>query len=125
MIKFNFTDKIISKIYLDIFDEWQYDKGLCDVGIEGIENEVRDYFNITCEEYPDSYVYTYVYIDPKDKIVKKIWISVVAGDDVHDKNEMLYISKKKGKDIYKRLLNSDKNISNELEIWIDECIKEG
>lgn len=124
MSKFKLTDEMINKIELDIYDEWQYDEGLCNVGIKGIENEIKEYFNMLCDEYSDGYVYSYAYIDPIDKIVTCIWISVVAGDDIHDKNEMIYISKNKGNKIYKRLINTDKDVSKELKEWIDQYDKE-
>ena len=120
------TDEMIQRIELDPYDEWCSDPndGTINVGITEIEQDVRDFFNMQPEDWPDSYVNIYAIINPKLKEVVEIETHIVDGcDGFHDKGETIKVPMKLRKKILKQLFN-DKTLGTELKTWIDSYEEE-
>ena len=117
------TDEMIKRMALDPYDDWDVDDdaGTVNIGIEGIEQDVRDYFKMQPEDYPDSYVVMFVDINPKTMEAVSIYVCLVSGfDAIPDKNEAIKVPKKYGKKIFNQIVNSNEKLKEEFLKWIEE-----
>ena len=120
------TDEMIKRMELDPCDEWCSDPidGTINVGITEIEQDVRDFFGMQPEDWPDSYVNIYAIINPKLKEVVEIETHIVDGcDGLHDKGETIKVPMKLRKKILKQLFN-DKTLGTELKTWVESYEEE-
>ena len=115
------TSELIQRMELDPEDEWCTDPedGTINVGIVGIEQDIRDYFNMQSDDYPDGYTNSYAIINPHLKECVELEISVWDGfDGRDDKGETVKVPARIRKKIVKQLCN-DKLLGDELTAWIE------
>ena len=123
------TDEMIQRMELDPYDDWDTDwpdnPHIGNVGITGIEQDVRDYFNIQSDEWPDSYVNMYVDINPSTSEAISMYVHVDDGfDQRHDKCETIRIPKKYGKRMFNQLRDSNIDLREEFLRWMEELKEE-
>ena len=117
------TEDLIKKMELDPHDDWDcdYDNKTENVGVIGIEQDIRDYCSIQPEVWPDSYVNIYAEIEPIKKIVTAIEFHVITNyDDTYDVSETITVPKEFQKKIFEQLRDSDAELTEEFIEWTKE-----
>ena len=115
------NDELIRKMELDPYDDWQIqlEEKTVNVSIEGIDQNVRDYFGYDVENYPDSWITSYAIINPQTREAIELYIH--HNDDDANKAETIVVPKEFQKKIFDQLVDSaNTELRKEFLDWIEE-----
>ena len=104
-----FLEKDINTISIDMYDEWQYeeDDNTVSVKFYGLEEYIERFFNMTREEYPDSWIDCYATSDRKKKIVTQLEFDCVYNDpDLDERGIGIMLCPYEGALFYNRLVDT-------------------
>lgn len=108
-IEMTFLESDIKEISIDMHDEWQYDEDDDTVSVKfyGLEEYIERFFNMTREEYPDSWIDCYATIDRKKKIVTQLEFDCVYNDlDLDERGIGIMLCPHEGALFYNRLVET-------------------
>lgn len=114
-------DELIRKMELDPYDDWQIQLEVktVNVSIDGIDQDVRNYFGFDVDDYPDSWITSYAIINPQTREAIELYIHHC--DDNADKAETVIVPKEFQRKIFDQLVNSaDEELKKEFLDFIEK-----